>query len=255
MGWHCDYRQEPTIQGVVGLFFLLALLIALFIVLLVLQLNRRLSREMSLRREAELKMKHLANHDPLTGLPNRALLDDRLEQAFLQHAREQERFAVLFLDVDGFKAINDTYGHEVGDRMLVQVTQRLAAVIRKSDTLVRFGGDEFVVILNRIQDFDAVCQVADNLIQSLAGPLKCKTSVYSCRSVSGSACIRWTATTPSNCSNGRSTHVSRQREWRQLLSQCLIVVILNARALTLVQPLVKGSKLFDTSPSESEVLW
>ncbi|MCE9778114.1 diguanylate cyclase domain-containing protein [Shewanella algae] len=153
-------------------YFLLALLIALFIVLLVLQLNRRLSREMSLRREAELKMKHLANHDPLTGLPNRALLDDRLEQAFLQHAREQERFAVLFLDVDGFKAINDTYGHEVGDRMLVQVTQRLAAVIRKSDTLVRFGGDEFVVILNRIQDFDAVCQVADNLIQSLAGPLK-----------------------------------------------------------------------------------
>ncbi len=84
-------------------YFLLALLIALFIVLLVLQLNRRLSREMSLRREAELKMKHLANHDPLTGLPNRALLDDRLEQAFLQHAREQERFAVLFLDVDASK--------------------------------------------------------------------------------------------------------------------------------------------------------
>ena len=133
--------------------------------------NRRLNQEIANRLKIEEQIKHLARHDTLTHLPNRALLDDRLQQAVLSHHRDQMRFAVMFIDLDGFKAVNDQYGHTVGDALLCALARRLEQAVRQSDTVARFGGDEFIVILNRIQDFDTVCQVAENMLKAMASPL------------------------------------------------------------------------------------
>lgn len=97
--------------------------------------------------EARAELHHLATHDSLTNLPNRALLRDRLEHALAGSRRRKTGVGVVYCDVDAFKEINDTYGHEVGDDVLVEVAQRLNSVTRSSDTVARLGGDEFVVIL------------------------------------------------------------------------------------------------------------
>ena len=101
------------------------------------------------RRDREASMTHLQNvahRDPLTGLPNRVLLQERLEQATRRRARSQLTFAVIFLDLDAFKSVNDQHGHGVGDELLIEISRRLQAVLRPADTLARFGGDEFVIL-------------------------------------------------------------------------------------------------------------
>jgi diguanylate cyclase (GGDEF)-like protein/PAS domain S-box-containing protein len=108
------------------------------------------ARDITERKRAEAEIQHLAFYDELTGLPNRRLLLDRLEQAALAHAREGRHGALIFLDLDNFKAINDTMGHEWGDRLLVQVAGRLVACVRPSDNVARLGGDEFVVVLQHL---------------------------------------------------------------------------------------------------------
>lgn len=145
---------------------------------------RRLRKEVALRIEAENKMAHFAKHDGLTQLPNRMLIEDRLEQAILLHARDTAQFAVIFIDLDGFKLINDKYGHQVGDKFLVHVSEVLANSIRRSDTVGRFGGDEFVVILNDIKDVKSVYDVTENLLSNLSTPF-----VINEQSVSASASI------------------------------------------------------------------
>lgn len=150
---------------VFGVIILCSVMVAVLLV------NRRLNREITQRLVAEKRLLHVANHDALTQLPNRALLDDRLAQALLSHQREQAHFALLFIDLDGFKQINDQHGHPIGDELLVLVAQKLTKVIRGSDTVARFGGDEFVILLNRVQDLDAATQVADNILQALSSPL------------------------------------------------------------------------------------
>jgi diguanylate cyclase len=109
--------------------------------------NARLLRKVAqLEREAA-EAQHLAYHDSLTGLPNRALLFDRLNQAILQAARQQKVVGLLLLDLDGFKTVNDRLGHNVGDLLLQQVAARLLGCIRGCDTACRYGGDEFVIML------------------------------------------------------------------------------------------------------------
>lgn len=110
--------------------------------------NRLLSKLLESRAELE----HLAHHDVLTGLPNRSLLADRMQQALARAQRNQQKIAVLFLDLDGFKPINDTLGHEAGDLALCAVSARLSGVIRQEDTLSRVGGDEFVILLTDLSD-------------------------------------------------------------------------------------------------------
>lgn len=158
-------RYQRYLRSVV-----IALSVLLLLTLVVAVINRRLKQEIKARQIAEARIAHLASHDPLTGLPNRILLDDRLRQAVLLHGREQAKFALLFVDLDGFKEVNDAKGHAMGDKLLVEVARVLDDAVRKSDTVARFGGDEFIVLLNKIADMDSVCQVAENLIAKLSKP-------------------------------------------------------------------------------------
>ncbi|HTT85839.1 MAG TPA: diguanylate cyclase, partial [Acidimicrobiales bacterium] len=111
-----------------------------------------------------------ALYDPLTGLPNRALLDDRLSQAIAGSHRTGSTLAVLFVDLDGFKVVNDLFGHHVGDELLCQMADRLANTRRQSDTVARFGGDEFVVVCPDIKTSATACRIADHLLDELAVP-------------------------------------------------------------------------------------
>ena len=120
--------------------------------------------------EAAAKAQRFAYHDELTGLPNRHLLLDRFKLAVALAARHDEHVALLFIDLDRFKHVNDTLGHSVGDELLQQVATRLVACLRASDTACRYGGDEFVVLLPELSDKDGAVVVADNIRARLAAP-------------------------------------------------------------------------------------
>jgi diguanylate cyclase (GGDEF)-like protein/PAS domain S-box-containing protein len=117
------------------------------------------------------KVAFIASHDTLTGLPNRVLLQDRLEQSIISSKRGSLRFAVLFIDLDGFKRINDAMGHASGDLLLQEVALRLRKVSRKSDTVSRWGGDEFIILLNNLNSPSSATKVASKIIQSLSQPI------------------------------------------------------------------------------------
>lgn len=126
--------------------------------------------DISERKAAEARIEHLAHHDSLTGLFNRYNLEIRLSQAVLSARREHECLAVMFIDLDRFKVINDTLGHQVGDLLLVEVAQRLRACIRESDIAARQGGDEFVVVLSAMSGPEDASNVASKILQTLSLP-------------------------------------------------------------------------------------
>lgn len=128
------------------------------------------ARDVTERKEAEAFINFQAYHDLLTRLPNRALFKDRLELAITHASRANQQLAVMFLDLDRFKVINDTLGHAMGDRLLQAVTQRLESCLRKGDTLSRFGGDEFTLLLPSIHSHEDASQIARKLIKTLKAP-------------------------------------------------------------------------------------
>jgi diguanylate cyclase (GGDEF)-like protein/PAS domain S-box-containing protein len=123
--------------------------------------------DISERKATEAKIAFLAHHDPLTGLPNRLLLKDRMEQAMAHAERSKRKVALLFVDLDRFKAVNDSFGHPVGDTLLRDAAQRLMGCVRDSDTISRHGGDEFLVILTDLQNPDVPAQVAAKIMAVL----------------------------------------------------------------------------------------
>jgi diguanylate cyclase (GGDEF)-like protein/PAS domain S-box-containing protein len=131
------------------------------------------SHNISKRKRAEERAEYLATRDALTGLPNRVLLHDRLEQCIFNAARNQVGFAFMFIDLDRFKTINDSLGHQVGDELLKRVAARLTACVRATDTVARLGGDEFAVILENLDDDDdeGAQQVAEKMIAAMGAPM------------------------------------------------------------------------------------
>ncbi|MGA2521861.1 MAG: sensor domain-containing diguanylate cyclase [Acidimicrobiales bacterium] len=129
-----------------------------------------LMRDVTERSLADAEMAFRATHDPVTGLPNRYLLDDRLRQALARDRREQRTLAVLFCDVDGLKGINDRLGHAVGDQVLVETARRIEAVIRPADTAAHLGGDEFVVLCEGI-DEDAASALSGRVASAFEAPM------------------------------------------------------------------------------------
>lgn len=136
------------------------------------QSHTRLKAEIAERIKVEGIMRDMAHYDALTSLPNRNLLYDRLRQALLQTNRNREQMAIMFLDLDRFKNINDTLGHAVGDGLLLHVGQRLSLLLRASDTLARLGGDEFVVVLPRLSHPMQAQTVAEKLVEALQEPFE-----------------------------------------------------------------------------------
>jgi diguanylate cyclase (GGDEF)-like protein/PAS domain S-box-containing protein len=128
-------------------------------------------RDVSERKGLEDELKHQAFHDALSGLANRALFTDRLEHGLARAARLKSSLAVLFLDLDDFKLVNDSLGHAAGDELLVAVAQRLTGSLRVGDTAARFGGDEFAILLEEVSSSDEAQQVAERVIEDLSVPL------------------------------------------------------------------------------------
>jgi diguanylate cyclase (GGDEF)-like protein/PAS domain S-box-containing protein len=127
--------------------------------------------DVTTKRELEKEMEHRAFHDPLTDLPNRALFMDRLEHALIRSSKRGERVAVLFLDLDDFKHVNDSMGHNAGDRLLITTGQRIRSCLRDEDTVARLSGDEFAVLLEGVQDPDFPRKVAQRVSSEIRSPI------------------------------------------------------------------------------------
>lgn len=134
--------------------------------------NDKLRHEINERIKAQHELIHLATHDSLTGLPNRTMFGEELAIRFHTASRHGRKLALFFMDLDGFKAINDTHGHEVGDQLLIAIADRLRECVRKEDVVARMGGDEFTVLLSELKRNDDVNRVADKLIAAVNRPVR-----------------------------------------------------------------------------------
>ena len=148
----------------------LSTIIFLGFILVFIYQNKKREQLLTQLYRSQTELKDLANNDALTGLPNRRLLEDRMEQALKAANREKQIVAVLFLDLDFFKVVNDTQGHLIGDKLLVNVATRLLALLRAEDTVARIGGDEFVVLLTKISDIKHVIATAEKVVSEVAKP-------------------------------------------------------------------------------------
>ena len=121
---------------------------------------------------SEVALKQLAHHDPLTGLANRTQLTLQIQQAVARSRRDSTQFAVLMLDLNGFKPVNDRFGHAVGDQLLIEIGQRLRAGVRSTDVAARVGGDEFIVLVDAVTSLDHARAIADKLVLQLSQPVQ-----------------------------------------------------------------------------------
>ena len=132
--------------------------------------RKKLEQQLVDSEAEEEKNRYLAYHDATTGLANRTLFNDRLDQALVQAERHARSFAIMFIDLDKFKNINDTYGHDIGDKVLHTVGERLQACVRDEDTVSRIGGDEFLCLLMEVEEEASVASIADSMVEKCAQP-------------------------------------------------------------------------------------
>ncbi|MGR8932869.1 MAG: putative bifunctional diguanylate cyclase/phosphodiesterase [Gammaproteobacteria bacterium] len=137
-----------------------------------------ISSDITLLKQHEKQLEHIAHYDALTGIPNRVLLVDRMKQALAQTRREQKLLAVCYLDLDSFKPINDSYGHETGDQILITIAERIKRNLRGGDTVARLGGDEFVILLLGIENTDDCYLSFERLLHAIGQPISIKDMAY-----------------------------------------------------------------------------
>ena len=130
--------------------------------------HQELKKALEERQALEEALLHQAFYDRLTGLPNRALLFDRLQHAFLEAVRHQQSLGLLFVDLDDFKSVNDRFGHAIGDQLLVEVSKRMLSVVRQEDTVARLGGDEFTVLVKDPRSLDTAMEVANRILEKIS---------------------------------------------------------------------------------------
>ena len=128
------------------------------------------SRDIGDRRALQDQLTYQAFHDPLTSLPNRALFMDRLEHALIRADRREQAVALVFLDLDNFKIVNDSLGHQAGDQMLIAAAERLLDCVRTEDTVARLGGDEFTILIEDVRGLDSALEVAERIALKLRSP-------------------------------------------------------------------------------------
>ena len=136
------------------------------------------STDITEHKRVEARMLHLAQHDPLTDLPNRLLFQDRLQQAMARSARTGSPLAVIVIDLDKFKAINDQEGHRIGDKVLKAVAKRLRTGLRDTDTVARIGGDEFAIVLPDLTSVAAAVRIAEKMQNRVDTPLKLEEGYF-----------------------------------------------------------------------------
>lgn len=153
-------------------------------------------RDVTERKTFEERLRHQAFHDSLTALPNRVLFMDRLEHALSRMQRRGKPAAVLFLDLDNFKLVNDSLGHEMGDKLLVLVAERLRECLRADDTAARLGGDEFTILLEDVTDASDAVQIADQITRALKTPFVLEGPRYSSPRASASPWARRLVSAP-----------------------------------------------------------
>jgi diguanylate cyclase (GGDEF)-like protein len=139
---------------------------------------RGLGRDVTERKRAEEQIQYLATHDVLTGLPNRSMFSQLLSHAIQAAHRYHRQFAVLFIDLDRFKSVNDTWGHEAGDRLLQAVATRLRESLRAVDVVARLGGDEFIALIEEVRDAEHVAVVAGKILAGIARPIAVREQEY-----------------------------------------------------------------------------
>jgi diguanylate cyclase (GGDEF)-like protein len=153
-----------------------------------------------------------AHYDPLTDLPNRVLFEDRLQQSVARAARRKGSVGVLCIDLDGFKQVNDQYGHQMGDWLLQQVAARLTSCSRATDTIARVGGDEFIAVLDEVHEADGVAKVSESLIQMLAEPFTCGNTVLRTTASIGAAIFPLDGTTSAELQRHADLAMYRAKE-------------------------------------------
>jgi diguanylate cyclase (GGDEF)-like protein len=170
--WLAVHIQEGTQLKTILKWSIPILTFFFIIIFIFMGINRKLTNEIKQRELLEKQLNHLANHDSLTDLPTRRLFEDRFEMAINGAIRSKQMAALLFIDLDGFKQLNDSSGHDAGDFTLKSISKRLSSVIRREDTVSRFGGDEFVVIMTDVKAKEDVVTLARKIISQVNLPIK-----------------------------------------------------------------------------------
>ncbi|MBE0684745.1 MAG: diguanylate cyclase [Anaerolineaceae bacterium] len=164
------------------------------------------------RKNNESYLEYLSTHDQLTGVANRSLLYDRLNHALAHAKRDQKMIAVFFLDLDGYKTINDMFGHLVGDQLLIQIANRLSANLREADTVARFGGDEFILVLENINEIDAIKPITEKILKSIAEPYRSNGNICQVTTSIGISIYPLDGTTTEELINKADTAMYRAKQ-------------------------------------------